>query len=75
MTKLIDICLILSTFSFIPVNDCVGMGPSGLLFPGAYYAIKTALGRRSMKVSLENECLAVLGQRWKILGVFGDFFL
>jgi hypothetical protein len=55
MTKLIDICLILSTFSFIPVNDCVGMGPSGLLSPGTYYAIKTALGRRSMKVSLENE--------------------
>jgi hypothetical protein len=56
-----------STFSFIPVNDCVGMGPSELLSPGAYYAIKTALGRRSMKVSLENECLAVLGQRWKTL--------
>ena len=30
-------------YSFIPVSGCLGRGPTALLFPGAYYAIKTAL--------------------------------
>jgi hypothetical protein len=29
-------------YSFIPVSGCVDMGPSALLFPGVYNAIKTA---------------------------------
>ena len=28
---------------FIPVSGCVGKGPSALLCPGAYNAVKTAL--------------------------------
>jgi hypothetical protein len=28
---------------FIPVSGCVGRGPSALLCPGAYNAVKTAL--------------------------------
>jgi hypothetical protein len=30
-------------YSFIPMSGCVGMGPSALLFPGARYAVETAL--------------------------------
>jgi len=30
-------------YIFIPVSGCVGSGPSALLFPGAYNAIKMAL--------------------------------
>jgi hypothetical protein len=30
-------------YSFIPVSGCLGRGPTALLFPGAYYDIKTAL--------------------------------
>ena len=29
-------------YSFIPVSGCVDMGPSALLFPGGYNAVKTA---------------------------------
>jgi len=29
--------------SFIPVSVCVGRGPSALLWPGAYNAVKMAL--------------------------------
>jgi hypothetical protein len=40
----INICLILPTiYIFIHVNGCVGRGPSALLFPGAYDAVKTTL--------------------------------
>ena len=40
----INICLILSNrYMFIPVSGCVGKGPSALLCPGAYNAVKTAL--------------------------------
>jgi hypothetical protein len=28
-------------YSFIPVSGCVGIGPSALLYPGAYNAVKT----------------------------------
>jgi hypothetical protein len=28
---------------FLPMNGCVGMGPSTLLFPGTRDAVKTAL--------------------------------
>jgi hypothetical protein len=28
-------------YNFIPVSGCVGMGPSALLCPGAYNAVKT----------------------------------
>ena len=42
-TNTINVCLILSTFSFIPVSGCVGMGPSELLCPGAFDAVKMAL--------------------------------
>jgi hypothetical protein len=30
-------------YSFIPMNGCVGMGRSALLFPGARDAVKIAL--------------------------------
>ena len=30
-------------YNFIPVSGRVGMGPSALLCPGAYDAVKTAL--------------------------------
>jgi hypothetical protein len=30
-------------YCFIPMSDCVGMGRSALLFPGARDAVKTAL--------------------------------
>jgi len=30
-------------YIFIPVSGCVGMGPSALLWLGAYNAVKTAL--------------------------------
>ena len=30
-------------YSFIPVSGCVGIGPSALLYLGAYYAVKTTL--------------------------------
>jgi hypothetical protein len=42
-TNTIHVCLILSTFSFIPVSGCVGIGTSALLCPGAYNAVKTVL--------------------------------
>ena len=42
----INTCLILSTiYILIDVSSCVGSGPSALLFPGAYVAVKTALQR------------------------------
>ena len=31
------------------MSDCVGMGPSALLCPGAYDAVKTALSRKHLK--------------------------
>jgi len=38
----INICLVLSTiYIFISVSGCVGMGPSTLIFPGAYDALET----------------------------------
>jgi hypothetical protein len=43
---ILDVCLILSTiFIFISVSGCVGIcrGPSALLCPGAYNAVKMAL--------------------------------
>jgi hypothetical protein len=33
-TNTINVRLILSTYSFITVSGCVGMGPSAVLFPG-----------------------------------------
>ena len=43
-TYTINICLILMTiYIFIPVSGCVGRGPNGLLCPGAYDTVKTAL--------------------------------
>jgi len=30
-------------YSFIPVSDFVGRGPSSLLYPVAYYAVNTTL--------------------------------
>ena len=43
---ILDICLILLTiYICIPVSGCVGRGPSALLCPGAYNAVKTALAR------------------------------
>ena len=30
-------------YSFIPVSGCVGRGPSALLWPGPYSAVKMAL--------------------------------
>jgi len=41
-------------YSFIPVRDCVGMGPSALLFPGAYNAVKTALIKINTKTEKER---------------------
>ena len=38
----IHVCLILLTFSFIPESGCVGLGPSPLLYPGAYNAVITS---------------------------------
>ena len=37
MFNAIDIC------NFIPVNECVGMCPSGLLYPGEYNEVSTSL--------------------------------
>ena len=34
---------LIDNYSFIPLNGCVGRGPSSLLSPGAYYDINTAL--------------------------------
>jgi hypothetical protein len=33
----------INIYSFISVSVCVGKGPSALLCPGAYYAVKTVL--------------------------------
>ena len=48
----INICLIYRPFIFIPVSGCVGRGPSALLCPGPYYAVKTALIVRDGIVNL-----------------------
>ena len=32
----------INIYSFISVSVCVGKGPSALLCPGAYYAVKTS---------------------------------
>ena len=43
-TNVINICLILLTiYIFIHASGCVGRGPSALLFPGTYDAVKTAM--------------------------------
>jgi len=36
-------------YNFIPMSGCVGMGPSALLCPGAYDAVKMALSRIHLK--------------------------
>ena len=44
INTILDICLILSTiYIFIPVSGCVGRSPSAMLWPVAYYAVKTTL--------------------------------
>ena len=30
---------------FIPVSDCAGMGPSAMLWPGVYYAVKMPMNQ------------------------------
>ena len=42
----------INIYSFIPVSGCVGMGPSALLCPGVYNAVKTALGFSNFKFSI-----------------------
>jgi hypothetical protein len=42
----------INIYSFIPVSDCVGMGPSVLLCPGAYNAFKMALSFSNFKFSI-----------------------
>jgi hypothetical protein len=34
---------LMDNYNFIPVSGCVGRGPSALLCPWAYCAVKTAL--------------------------------
>jgi hypothetical protein len=45
-------------YSFIPVSGCLGRGPIALLFPGAYYAIKTALVISTLPCK-KNQCLNI----------------
>jgi hypothetical protein len=42
----------INIYSFIPVSGCVGMGPSVLLCPGAYNAVKMALSFSNFKFSI-----------------------
>ena len=46
-TNIINMFNFIDIYSFIPASDCVGMGPSTLLCPGAYNAVKTTLGHLS----------------------------
>ena len=39
----IPIQYLIDIYSFMPVSGCVGIGPSMLLYPGAYNAVKTDL--------------------------------
>jgi hypothetical protein len=55
MFKLID------HLDFIPESDCVGRGPSALLCPGVYYAVKTALYSRAVPLGVDNNIIIMIG--------------
>ena len=56
-TNTVNICLILSTFTvlFLRVLAGVGRGPSTLLWPGTYNAVKTALVNRRLKSNKDRQ--------------------
>ena len=46
---------------FIPESDSVGRGPSALLCPGVYYAVKTALYSRAVPLGVDNNRIIMIG--------------